>query len=263
MDSGRLAALIASHGYPVIAIVIALESMGLPLPGETVLVTAAIYAGSTHWLHIGPVIAAAAAGAIAGDGAGYWIGRYVGESLLLRHGFRIGLTPQRLAVGHHLFERHGGKVVFFGRFVALLRTMAALLAGINEMPWRRFLIFNAAGGFTWATTFGLGAYVLGRRIERIHGVVSTAGLIGAIIALIVGYLLLERSQRRLLTKHGGPDPAVPNLTERMRRNTDETEFCSMPDRVDGGEPGLRAVNGNEGTDEGSRGVGQGRRQGGG
>lgn len=262
MESGQLAALIASHGYPVIATVIALESMGLPLPGETMLVTAAIYAGSTHWLHIGPVIAAAAAGAIAGDSAGYWLGRYVGESLLLRYGSRIGLTPQRLAVGHQLFVQHGGKVVFFGRFFALLRTMAALLAGLNEMPWRRFLIFNAAGGFTWATTFGLAAYVLGRRIEHIHGVVSTVGLIGAVVALVVGFVFLERSQKRLLAKHGGPDPATPAVATR-RRNTDEKESRSMPDRTDHREPGFCAVDGNQRTDKGGWRVSEGRRQGGG
>lgn len=257
MDSGHLAALIASHGYPIIAVVIALESMGLPLPGETMLVTAAIYAGSTHWLHIGPIIAAAAAGAIAGDSAGYWIGHSVGEPLLLRHGSRIGLTPRRLAVGHHLFAQHGGKVVFFGRFFALLRTMAALLAGLNEMPWRRFLIFNAAGGFAWASALGLGAYFLGRRIERIDGVVSTVGLLGLVAALVVGFVLLKRSQQRLLAKHGGPDPANPRLT--MRRNTDETESRSMSARADRSQPGFRAVDGDQGTDEAGRRVSQGSR----
>src|SRR3954471_19894482 len=146
MFTGSLPAVIAAHGYPIIAVIIGLESMGLPLPGETTLVTAAIYAGTTHGLEIGPVIAAAAFGAIAGDAAGFWIGRWCGHALIARHGHRIRLTPERLAAGQYPFNKHGGAVVFFGRFIALLRTLAALLAGLNGMEWRRFLMFNAAGG---------------------------------------------------------------------------------------------------------------------
>src|SRR5512144_3103180 len=97
MDAGTIANVIVSHGYPAIALIIGLESMGLPLPGETALITAALYAGSTHTLEIGPIVAAAAAGAIAGDTAGFWLGRWVGDSLILRHGSRLHLTPQRLA----------------------------------------------------------------------------------------------------------------------------------------------------------------------
>ena len=180
--------LIAMYGCWVVFLVVGLESIGIPLPGETVLVAAAIYAGTTQQLSIVIVVSAAAAGAILGDNIGFWIGREFGFRLLLRYGRRIGLGEPRLKLGQYLFLRHGGKIVFFGRFVALLRTFAALLAGANRMPWRPFLLFNAAGGIVWATFFGTGAYVLGAAMHRTSGpvgiglaVLAAAGAIGGII----------------------------------------------------------------------------------
>jgi membrane protein DedA with SNARE-associated domain len=159
--------LIMKYGSFAVAGVVCLESMGLPLPGEAILIVAAIYAGKTGDLNIVEVIAAAAAGAIVGDNIGYWIGREIGFRLLLRYGSHVGLTEGRIKVGQYLFQRHGGKIVFFGRFIALLRVLAALLAGVNRMSWPRFFFFNAAGAILWATVFGLGAYTLGEEIERL------------------------------------------------------------------------------------------------
>ena len=191
-----VAAFVAAHGYPAIAIIVGLESMGLPLPGETTLITAAIFAGSTHVLELGPVIAAAAAGAIAGDTAGFWIGRTAGHALVVRYGSHLRITPQRLAIGEHLFDRHGAKVVFLGRFIAILRTITALLAGINGMTWRRFLVFNAAGGFTWAALMGVSAYLLGHRMERVTGVVGVAGVAVAIAAVLIAFAIGRHYERR-------------------------------------------------------------------
>ena len=160
-----LSSLLATHGYWVVAAVVMLESMGIPMPGETMLVTAAIYAGTTHRLSITLVVAAAATGAIVGDNLGFWVGRRFGAGLLHRYGHLVRLDARRIELGQVLFDRHGGKVVFFGRFVALLRTMAALLAGINGMNGRRFLIFNATGGMAWATAYGFAAYMLGEEIR--------------------------------------------------------------------------------------------------
>ena len=154
MHPDTLAAWIVAHGPLLVAVVVALESMGLPVPGETTLVTAALVAGTGHGLHIGVVVAAAALGAIAGDSAGYWIGRRWGHALLVRYGPLVRIDAARLRLGQYLFARHGGKVVFFGRFVALLRVLAAFLAGVNCMPWPRFLLFNvlAIGALMlWAT----------------------------------------------------------------------------------------------------------------
>jgi membrane protein YqaA with SNARE-associated domain len=116
--------LIATYGYVAVGVVIALESMGLPLPGETVLILAALYAGQ-HNMSLAGVVASAALGAVIGDNIGYWIGREFGYRLLLRHGGYIGLTPSKIKLGQYLFLRHGAKVVFFGRFIAILRVLAA------------------------------------------------------------------------------------------------------------------------------------------
>ncbi len=116
-----IAELIANYGYIAIFVIITLESAGVPCPGETVLISAAVYAGSTGNLNIGLVIAAAAAAAILGDNVGYWAGRRWGMPLLLRYGHLIALDHGRLKLGQYLFRRHGGKIVFFGRFTAMLR----------------------------------------------------------------------------------------------------------------------------------------------
>jgi membrane protein DedA with SNARE-associated domain len=137
---------IATYGAWIVGGAVAIESMGIPVPGETMLVTAAVYAGTTGKLNVAHVVLAAIIGAIAGDNAGFWIGRTVGFRWVVRHRSRLRLTTRRLKLGQYLFMRHGGKVVFFGRFVAVLRALAAVLAGINCMTWGRFLLFNALGG---------------------------------------------------------------------------------------------------------------------
>jgi membrane protein DedA with SNARE-associated domain len=171
--------LIAHYGYVAVGTVVGLESVGIPLPGETTLVAAAIFAGATHDLNIALVVAAATAGAVIGDNIGFAIGRSLGFRFLVRHGGRVGLDEGRIKLGQYLFRRHGGKVVFLGRFVALLRVLAAFLAGVNCMAWPRFLVFNFLGGAAWATVFGLGGYLFGKEIERVAG---PAGL--ALLALV-------------------------------------------------------------------------------
>jgi membrane protein YqaA with SNARE-associated domain len=128
-----------------VALIVGLESMGLPLPGETVLVLATIYAATDPSVNVWLVITAAAVGSIIGDNVGYWLGKKYGYALLRRYGRHIGMSDARIKIGQYLFLRHGGKVVFFGRFVALLRILAAVLAGVNRMPWRGFLLANAGG----------------------------------------------------------------------------------------------------------------------
>jgi membrane protein DedA with SNARE-associated domain len=186
-----LSALIAQHGYWVVAAVVGLESMGIPLPGETMLVSAAVYAGATHQLNILMVIAWATIGAILGDNAGYLIGKRFGYPLLLRHGSLLGITTSRIKLGQYLFLRHGGKVVFFGRFIAVLRVLAASLAGVNCMPWPRFLVCNAAGAVVWAGSYGTLAYLLGDRVQRFTKPVG----ITIIVAAIAGAVLLIKFVR--------------------------------------------------------------------
>jgi membrane protein DedA with SNARE-associated domain len=183
-----LGSLISHYGYLAVGIVVGLESMGIPLPGETMLVLAAIYAATHSDLQISGVIAAAALGAILGDNVGYWLGREFGYPLLLRYGRYVGLSETRIKLGQYLFLRHGGKVVFFGRFVALLRVLAAFLAGVNRMEWNSFLVANAAGGVLWSVVYGLGAYLFGSTLLHAHGPV-TIGLV--IVGLVVVVIALH------------------------------------------------------------------------
>ena len=171
--------------------------MGVPMPGETALVTTALYAGSTHQIDIISVVLVAATGAIIGDNIGYLIGRSIQLRLLVRYGRYIRLDQPRLKVGQYLFRRHGGKIVFFGRFVAFLRTFAAVLAGANRMPWPHFLLMNALGGLCWASIFGGGAYLFGEQIARVAGPVSLLLLVVAIGLVAAGIVFFRRHEREL------------------------------------------------------------------
>ena len=212
-----LPALVASYGYWCVAVVIALESMGIPLPGETTLVIAAIYAGTTHELDIVLVVAAAAAGAILGDNAGYWLGRHIGFPLALRYGRYIRLTEGRLKLGQYLFLKHGGKVVFFGRFVALLRILAAFLAGTNRMAFPKFLLFNAVGGVVWAAVFGFGAYLLGDELHHLFGALGVLALAAALVVMVLAGLFVSRHEARLQIE---AERALPGPLDRSTERPD-------------------------------------------
>ncbi len=192
-----LTQLLTTYGYWAVLVFVAIESTGIPFPGETMLLAAAIFAGTTHHLAIPLIILAAAAGAILGDNLGFWVGREGGFRLLRRYGHSIHLDERKLKVGMYLFQRHGGKVVFFGRFVAVLRAWAAFLAGVNRMPWPRFLLFNAAGGILWATLYGVAGFVLGEDVHRIAGVFGWVTVTLAALLIIGGFFWVRRNERRL------------------------------------------------------------------
>jgi membrane protein DedA with SNARE-associated domain len=199
-DGDWVQQVLASYSYAAIFVVVMLESAGIPLPGETILVSAAAFAGHKHSLDIRYVIAAAAGGAIFGDNIGFWVGREYGTRLLSRWGPLIGLDDRKRKLGQYLFARHGGKIVFFGRFVALLRAFAALLAGANGLSPLRFFIFNAAGGIVWATVFGLGGYMLGEGIRRIAGPFGWAALVAALVCAVVLWRYYKKHEERFLTE---------------------------------------------------------------
>ena len=181
--------LVESYGYAVVFLFVAIESLGIPLPGETVLVTAAALAALGH-LSIWWVIAVAAAGGIIGDAAGYWIGRLGGLALLKRYGRFVHFDERKLEKVRSFFDRHGSKAVFFGRFIALLRTWAALLAGTAEMPYGVFTVYNVLGGITWASLFGTLGYVFGRSLPLLERYIGQASLaVVLLIALVVGLWL--------------------------------------------------------------------------
>ena len=184
--SHNLTHLIHMYGYLGIFVVIASESLGVLLPGETMLITASIYAGTTHKLNIILVILAAALGAIIGDNLGYLIGRYGGFSLLRRYGKYLHINMDILKVGRYMFMVHGGKIVFFGRFISFLRSWAAFFAGLDKMHWKRFLLFNASGGLVWAIFYGTLGYYLGHAFDSLSKPFRA-------LFFIVGFLILIAS----------------------------------------------------------------------
>jgi membrane protein DedA with SNARE-associated domain len=190
--------LLQQYGYSLIFVGIMLESIGLPLPGESLMIAAAIYAATTHQLDIFILIPVAAAGAISGDQIGYFIGRWIGYRVLAHWGSKLGLTEERLHLGRFLFRKYGGGIVFFGRFVAFLRTFAALLAGANRMPWHTFLLWNSLGGISWTSLYGFGAYVLGDVAKRVSGPMGIGLVVVGGAALIGALVFVKRNESRLL-----------------------------------------------------------------
>jgi membrane protein DedA with SNARE-associated domain len=181
------------YGLVLLFFLVAMESAGIPLPGETALVAAAILATPEQGHYsLTSVIVVAAAGAIVGDNIGYWIGRIGGRALLERWGLVARHANKVLPPAERFFRKHGAKTVFIGRFVAVLRVSAAWLAGISHMPWWRFLLWNAAGGIVWAALVSFLAYQFGRAaadaVSR-YGLYAVGVLVvlGAIVLLVVRY----------------------------------------------------------------------------
>jgi membrane-associated protein len=176
-----MSALLLEHGLILLFALVAMESAGVPLPGETALVAAAILAEHGHYSIVAVIVVAAAA-AIAGDNVGYWIGRKGGRALLRRAPVVHRYAERALPPSERFFRRHGAKTVFLGRFIAILRVTAAWIAGISRMPWWRFLLWNAAGGIVWAILVAVVAYVFGRAAAD---AISRYGVLGAVAIVVV------------------------------------------------------------------------------
>jgi membrane protein DedA with SNARE-associated domain len=205
---GALISVSSSLGYLLPAI-IGLESMGIPSPGETALVLAAVLA-SQGKLQIWLVILIGVASAIIGDNLGYALGRKFGRDVLGGPGPFRNRRVEVIAAGDRFFERHGPKAVFFARWIALVRFAAAWLAGINRMRFREFFFWNALGGITWGITFGLIGYFAGGAAAK---AISTFGIY-ALVALIVLAVLAfvgfrVRESRAKDRRSGGPESGSP------------------------------------------------------
>ena len=180
--------LLLTYGLVLLFFAVAIESAGVPIPGETALITAAVVSTSGHkHFSITWVIVVAAAGAIVGDNIGYWIGRLGGRKLLERWEPLARHTRRVLPPAERFFLRHGAKTVFIGRFVAVLRVTAAWLAGISHMPWWKFTIWNAAGGIAWAISIGLLAYYAGKAAADAIG---RYGLYGVGLLVVLGAIVV-------------------------------------------------------------------------
>ena len=193
-----LAAIIdipANVGYAAVFGLIAIETMGIPVPGETALIAGALLAQKGD-IHIVPLVALAAAAAIIGDNIGFAIGRKGGRRLLMRPGPFHAQRLRVIEIGEPFFERHGPKAVFLGRWVSGLRIASAWLAGINGMSWRVFLPWNALGGILWASTVGFVVYALGKAAENVITIVGpVAGGIAA-AGLVIALVVRHRRARR-------------------------------------------------------------------
>lgn len=189
--------LIEVYGYLAVFILVGAESLGIPVPGETALIVAGAYAGHTHRLLAWVIFAVAVAGAIIGDNIGFWLGYRFGYPLARKYGRHVWINERKLKIGRYIFDAHGQKVVFFGRFVSILRTYAAFLAGASRMRWSRFLPANAAGGIVWAGVYTLAAYLAGNAITRLSGTMDL--VIGgvALLGIATGLLVVSRQTNRL------------------------------------------------------------------
>jgi membrane protein DedA with SNARE-associated domain len=209
--------LVVSAGYPLLFLIVMSESSGVPVPGETALISGSVLA-SQGKLSIEVVIAIAALGAIVGDNIGYLIGRKGGRWVLERPGRFARQRREVLTIGEPFFAQHGPKAVFFGRFVLGLRVWASWLAGATHMHWRSFVLWNALGGITWACAIGLIAYFLGHSASN---AIEAFGLYGlaAVLFAIVTTLIAHRRHRRRQRAAGGDDLAA---TRRSRKESAPT-----------------------------------------
>jgi membrane protein DedA with SNARE-associated domain len=182
-------------GYAAVFGFIAIETMGIPVPGETALIAAALLAQDGQ-MEIVPLVAIAAAAAIVGDNIGFAIGRKGGRRLFMRPGPFHAQRLRVIELGEPFFARHGPKAVFLGRWVSGLRIASAWLAGINGMSWRKFLPWNALGGILWASTVGFGVYALGHVAEDVFTVVGPIAGGLAVALLVIALVVQHRRARR-------------------------------------------------------------------
>jgi membrane protein DedA with SNARE-associated domain len=190
--------LLEQYGLVILFIGVAIESAGIPIPGETALITAAFLARPEYGtFSLAAVIVVGAAGAIVGDNVGYWLGRSGGRALLERWSVTKRQTARLLPPAERFFEKHGPKTIFIARFIAILRVTAAWIAGISRMHWATFLVWNAAGGIVWATAVSLIAYYAGKAVAD---AISRYGLYAVIVLIVVGgaaFLVLRYVNKRL------------------------------------------------------------------
>ena len=194
----HLTRLLLLYTYPVLLLLVLLESVGIPLPGEIALVTAAAYASNGN-ISIYMVILLAAVGATVGGVLGYWIGIKGGLPLVARYGGYIGIRKSHIDRAHAFFERNGAKTILFGRFIALLRTWAAIVAGAACMSFTKFVTYNTIGSIAWAITFGLLGYYFGRDLPLLERYISHASF--AVLALVaigvIAFLVIRRRKNSM------------------------------------------------------------------
>jgi membrane protein DedA with SNARE-associated domain len=198
MGAHEIHHLVQQYGCLLVFVMVGLQAFGLPLPGTTVLIAAAVYAAAGHGLPIAGVIAAGALGALAGTTAGFAVGRWGGEGLLLRVGTRLRIGPERVQELRHRFAAHGAVWLFIGRFISGLRNLSGLLAGASGMGLKRFLPISAAAALTWATVNALEYYWFGHALLGASTWVRVVMVCAGVAWLVVSLGLLRRRALRQL-----------------------------------------------------------------
>ncbi|MEP6991624.1 MAG: DedA family protein [bacterium] len=193
--------LIERYGYFAVALLVTLEGFGLPLPGETAVVTAAAFAARGS-LNIYGVVLSTVIGTVLGGSGGYWVGRIGGRGLLVRHGHWIRLDASRLARTEAYFKRHGAKTVFIARFIALLRIFGSLLAGVAHMPFAEFTAVNLAGGVLWAAVFSAVGYLFGKHLSQLDNYLGRISIALSVL-VVIGYFIW-RWRQRVAERSGRP-----------------------------------------------------------
>jgi len=184
------------YGYLAVLGLVLIEDFGIPVPGETVLILAAVYAGTGRFSVV-LVVLLGFCGAVLGDNIGFAIGHFGGRPLAERYGRYIFLTPERLDKATRFFERHGGKIIIVARFIEGLRQANGIIAGISGMHWRRFLIFNSIGAALWVLVWTSVGYFSGSHIDTIY---NAAARYSTYLAIAVGAVLLVYIGRRVVTR---------------------------------------------------------------
>jgi len=194
---GSLEQFVRDYGVIAVTLILTLESLGAPLPGESLLIFASVLAGHGD-LSLPALLVSAWVGSVLGDNIGFWIGRRFGRAAVLRYGARIGLTEPRFDAVEGVFARYGAVTVIFARFINILRQLNGIVAGILGMEWGRFLACNALGAALWVALWVLGAFYLGEHISTIKRLAHHVGIVGGVavvIALLAGFAFLWRRRR--------------------------------------------------------------------
>jgi membrane protein DedA with SNARE-associated domain len=192
-----LSHLIIHYGYAMVVVLVFAEGVGLPLPGETALITAAAFAAQHNRLSITGVIIASVIGAAGGGLGGYWIGRTGGLAVLERHGRYIGVTEARIARARKFFTEHGPKAVFAARFIAILRMFAGLLAGVTHMRFWLFFLWNALGAIAWSLLFGTLGYLFGNNLPWLEKEIGRTSLVVLGVVVVIAIYFWHRHRRRV------------------------------------------------------------------
>jgi membrane protein DedA with SNARE-associated domain len=196
---GSLEHFIRAYGVAAVMVIVALEALGAPLPGETLLIFAAVLAGRGD-MSLPALLISAWVGSVLGDNVGYWIGRKLGRAAVARYGARIGLTATRFGAVEAMFARYGAATVAFARFVDVLRQLNGVVAGTLGMAWRRFLLFNALGAALWVGLWVLGAFYLGEHMSTIMLLARRAGVVAGVMAAVALFVAIVFLLRR---RHSG------------------------------------------------------------